>query len=299
MSNDNKKVKVVSIGDYKEKVQEKAKWIKEFEEGSQPIAGCTCGEHTDPNQFLTEKQVTKHYLKDRKRYVEGLKGEDPLEIYMETFKDLMDDSPLVKLNMETDLAMMAFISNYFHKGMKFYKQYIKNKLSTREDTLDTYLNETEGYIKFMEKHFSTADMIVSEYILSITAKNLYSQINDALDGNHTLSSEVDTLGVQMQESLDEIKRTISHNRKRDLRIIKDKYDEVKDSCSVEYKAKTLIDIELRNREINGWEYIGQSKFTVNNSTRQLIESIGMENLIMKLSTKELTNLFQQLKTLEE
>lgn len=93
-NNEHEKARVASISNYKEKAQEKEKWIKEFEQGPQPIPKCTCGEHTDPNQFLTEKQVTKHYLKYRKRYVKELNGFDPLKNYMGTFKHVMRDVPL-------------------------------------------------------------------------------------------------------------------------------------------------------------------------------------------------------------
>lgn len=345
---DNKKIKVVSISDYKEKIEEKVKRIKKIENGPQPIPSCTCGHHTDPNQFLTEKQVTKHYLKDRKRYVKGLKGKDVLENYMETFKNLMGDAPLVRLNMETDLATINYISNHFNEGMNFYKEYIetqgeltekaeikakelrigyqgykehivkiminsyiikkrrfirenfdfawkKNELLTRKDTLDTHLNESEGYIKFMEEHFDKADMEIRKHTLSIVAEKLDRQINEKLNGNNVCSSEVRTLGIQMRDSLDMIKQILSHNRKRDLGTIQDEYEKVKDNCSLEYKAKTLIDIELRNREIDGSKYADESEFTANGSTNQLTKTIGMENLISKLSTKELENLFQQFK----
>ena len=352
MMNVNNKVKVVSIGDYKEKAQEKAKWVKEFEDGPQPIAGCTCGQHTDPNEFLTEKQVTEHYLKDRKRYVKGLQGQDPLEIYMETVESLMSETPLVKLNMETDLATMTYLSNHFNKGRAFYEQYIegqqeltdtartkakeliigykgykehivkmlinsyiisklrfnkenfdfawtKDELLTREDRLDTSISETQGYISFMEDHFQKADVEISRHTLSIVAENLNRQINKKLSGHHISPSEIDLLGSQMQESLQIIKEVIANNRERDRRIIKEEYDQVKDYCSLEHKAKTLIDIELRDREISECEYTEESGFTVNSSTEKLTESNGMENLIGRLSTKELATLFQKFKALEE
>ncbi len=43
MDKSNEKDKVVSIGSYKEKIEEKARWVKEFEEGPQPLAGCAFG----------------------------------------------------------------------------------------------------------------------------------------------------------------------------------------------------------------------------------------------------------------
>lgn len=351
-NNDNKKVKVTSIGDYKAKVQEKEKQIKEFEEGPQPISGCTCGEHTDPNQFLTEKQVTKHFLKDRKRYVEGLKGEDALEIYMETFKNLMNDAPLVRLNMETQQAMMEHISNHFNEGMKFYEQYIKYEQDltseaetiakelkigyeeykeyvvkslinsyiidkrkfnsehstfarkkgeslTNEDSLDISINETKGYIEYMEDHFRSADMQVKQHILSTAAQNLEQQINNKLNGKHISGWEIVTLGNQMQRSLKTIKQTIAHNRQRDFEYIQEKYNNEKDNCSIEYKAKTLIELELRKREINGNKHTEKSEFTINSSMKQLTEALGMENIICKLLTKELETLFEQFKTVED
>lgn len=350
--NHKDQVKTVSIGAYKEKVQDKEKWIKEFEEGPQPVAGCTCGQHTDPNQFLTQGQVSRHYLKDRKRYVEGLKGPDPLESYMEIVENLMSDAPLVKLNMETDLAMMNYLSNHFNEGMKFYQQYIKDEgklttrarakaealkigyegykehmvkilinsyiikkrrfiaenfdfawtqkeLLTREDTLETHLNESQGYIKLMEEHFRSADIEISTHTLSIVAKTLNRQINEKLKGHDLSSSDVATLGKQMKVSLDGIKQIIAKNRIRDFKTIKERYDKVKDDCSIEDKAQALIDIELRRREIDGSQYADESEFTVKSSTKQLIETIGMENLICKLPTKELESLFEEFEALEE
>lgn len=349
---DNKKVKVLSIVGHKRKKEEKEKWIKEFEEGPQPMPTCTCGQHTDPNQFLTEKQVTKHYLKDRRRYVKGLMGDDPLEIYMDTFKNLMGDAPLVKLNMETDLATLKYISNHLDEGMKFYEQYIENEqdltdeavtwakklrkgyesykehivkslinlyiinkrwfisensvspwrekeLLSREDSLDTSINETEGYIKFMEEHFYEKDMQVKTYILFAAAQNLDKKIKEKLNCNHLSRTEIYTLGTQMKKAIDETKQRMSQNRIRDLKAVQERYDKVKDDCSLEYKAKTLIDLELRKREIDGRSYTEESEFTASNSTKQLTETIGMEGLIWKLSTKELEILFGQFKALEE
>lgn len=73
---------------------------------------------------------------------------------------------------------------------------------------------------------------------------------------------------------------------------------MKDDCSLEHKAKTLIDLELRRREIDGSTYIDESLFTANSSMKRLTETIGMEDLICKLSTKELETLFEQFKALE-
>ena len=350
-TNPKNKNKILSLDNFKEKQESKEKRIREFEQGPQPLPTCTCGQHTDPNEFLIEKQVTKHYLKDRKRYVKGLNTEDPLESYMGVFKDLMGDAPLVKLNMKTQSDAMDYISNYFNKGMSFYEQYIKdkedltcraeieakdliimyeeykkhigkslinsyiidkldfirennefawtkNELIKRDDTLDTHLNETEGYIKFMEEHFYAADISLRQHIISSAAKKLNDGISKTLNANHISSTEVYTLGLQMQESLDEIKETIARNRKRDIKVIKKQYDELKDECSLEYKAEMLIDLELRNRQIQGSEYSKKTEFTANNSTKQLIETIGMENLIKKLSTQELEKLFHQFNELE-
>ncbi len=347
-----KKIKVLSIVDHKKKKVKKAEWIKEFEEGPQPIPTCTCGQHTDPNQFLTEKQVTKHYLKDRRRYVKGLKGDDPLECYMETFKILMSDAPLVKLNMETDLASLKYISNHLSQGMMFYEQYIENdqnltykseiwakklrkgyedykvhivkslinlyiinkrwfisensvypwrenELLTKEDSLDTTINETEGYIKFMEEHFYEKDKQIETYILFTAAQNLDRKIKEKLNCTYLSRMEIYTLGNQMKKAIEETNQRMSQNRIRDLNIIQEEYNKVKDDCSLEYKAKTLIDIELRKREIDGRSYTEKSEFTASNNAKKLTKTIGMESIIWKFSTKELQILFDQFKALEE
>lgn len=345
-------VKTVSISDYKEKVEEKAKWIKEFEEGPQPLEGCTCGQHTDPNQFLTEKQVTKHYLKDRQRYVEGLKGKDPLKNHMKIIENLRSDAPLVKLNMATDLVTMTYIEDYFNRGMRFYEAYIekdrvltskaetmakelrigyevykehivkmlinsyiikkrrfisensdfawkKSELLRGEDSLDTSLNETKGYINLMEEHFRQADEELRTHKLSIVAENLDRQIGEKLNCNHLPSSEVSALGSQMRESVDMIKEILAYNRKRDFATIQERYDEVKDDCSLEHSTKMLIDLELRKREIEGSHYADETELTVNNSPQQLMETIGMEKCIGKLPTKELESLFEKFKDMDE
>lgn len=351
-SSDYKINKVLSMVEHKKKKVEKAEWIKEFEEGPQPIPTCTCGQHTDPKQFLTEKQVTKHYLKDRRRYVKGLKGVDPLESYMETFNTLMSDAPLVKLNMETDLASLKYISNHLNQGLKFYEQYIENEqpltnesqrhaknlrkgyedykvhivkslinlyiinkrwfisehsvypwrqneLLTNEDTLDTTINETEGYIKFMAEHFYEKDAQVETYILFTAAQNLDRKVKEKLDSTPISQMEIYTLGTQIKKAVEETKQRMSQNRIRDLKAVQEEYNKVKDDCSFEYKAKTLIDLELRKREIEGRSDTGKSEFTANNDVKKLTKTIGMENLICKLSTNELEILFDQFKVLVE
>lgn len=343
--NTNKKTRVASMDHYKEKAQEKESWIKEFEQGPQPIPKCTCGQHTDPNRFLTEKQVTKHYLIDRKRYVKELNGNDPLQNYMETFTHVMRDVALEKLSMHTEHASMTHINNHFKKGMQFYKQYIKQEhyltygaeieakelrlgyeiykehivrslissyineklrfhrenadfaRKENEDSLDTPMNDTEGYIECMRKHFEQKDMELEMHTLSNAAQDLDLQIYKKLHYKHISHSEIEALGNQLQKSLDIIQQTISHNRQRDFETIQERYDKVKDDCSLEYKAKTLIDLELRRREIHGSTYMNASAFTVNSSMKQLTESIGMANLMGKLSTKELESLFEQFKAL--
>lgn len=350
MEKSNKNTKVLSIDGYKEKVKKKNEWIKEFEQGPQPLEGCTCGQHTDPEQFLKEGQVTKHYLKDRKRYVKGLRGSDPIENYMEIFGDLTRDSPLVKLNMHTDLAMMEDIGNHFQEAMDFYKKYIreekelsdqeiaaakrlkksykvykrhivkslinsyiiqkryfigknsdfawrKTELLTREDSLDTYLNESQGYIKFMEEHFKEKDEELKNHSLSLVAENLERQIDEKLRGNKLSSYAIHRLGDQLEESIDDIEKIKAQNRVRDYKFLKEKYEEEKDSYNIEYKAESLIDLELRSREIDRHKYLASSGFTSNNNIDQLVETIGMENLILKLSTKELESLLAQFKAL--
>lgn len=347
----NQNVKVASIANYKAKVEEKSKRIKEYEEGPQPLPGCTCGEHTDPHQFLTEKQVTKHYLKDRKRYVEGLEDEDPLKIYMTTFNQFMTDAPLTRPNMHTQKDMLEFMKHHFEEGVTFYKNYLayekelsdqgrikavelqkgfsdfkeyividmirsyigekrsfnskhapfarkETEYDPKVDSLDLPINDTEGYIKYMDNHFSERDTAIKSYILIKTAENLNIHINEKLNGYCVSDLSHSILNHQLQNSLQEINKQRSRNRKRDFKIIKEEHEKVKDDCSLEYKAEILINLELRKREIDG-RSIDESNFTANNSVKQLIETIGMEKLIGKLSTKELKLLFEQLQLLGE
>lgn len=341
-----KNVTVISIDAYKEKTQKKREWIEDFEHGPKPLEGCTCGQHTDPNQFLKEGQVTIHYLKDRRRYVKGLVGADPLENYVEIIKGLMSDKPLVKLNMNTDFAMMEDLTKHFNEVMNFYQEYIKDQkelsdeeisaarslkssykiykthmvkslinsyiiqkryyiskysdsvwrkkeLLTKEDTLDTYLNESQDYIKFIEDHFKKKDQEIRNHYLSIVAENLERQIDKKLKGIYLSKGEIDRLVDQLEEALDIIEKVKAQNRIRDYKSLKKKYDEEKDDYSIEYKAECLIDLELRFREIDGNEYLGCSGFTANNNIKHLIETIGMERLISKLPTEELENLLEQ------
>lgn len=346
MDQSNKKVKILYLDKYKEKLQKKKEWIKEFEEGPQAIEGCTCGQHTDPNQFLREAQVTKYYIEDRKRYLKDLKGSDPMEDYMETVNNLMSDGFLVKLNMNTDFLMMEDLTNHFNRAMDYYQDYIKrqkelsdqgklagknlkisyqiykshivksiinsyiiekryfigknsnfawrkNELLTRKDSLDTYLNESQGYIKFIETHFKKKDEELKNHYLSIVAKNLDWQIDKGLKGVSISSLEIDILGDQLEESIDIIEKIKAKNSLRDYEFLKKKYDENKDDYSIQYKAECLIDLELRSRSIDDYKGAGASDFTANNSTDQLIETIGMEKLISKMSTNELESLLEQ------
>lgn len=70
-----------------------------------------------------------------------------------------------------------------------------------EDILDTSINETEGYIEYMRNHFGEADMQLENHTLSNAAQILDQQIHKKLHYNHISSSEIDTLGNQLQKSL--------------------------------------------------------------------------------------------------
>lgn len=171
----------------------------------------------------------------------------------------------------------------------------EKELLTKEDSLDTYLNETQVYIEFIAEHFKEKDEALRNHSLSIVAENLERKIDKKLKGSQLSNLDITRLGEQLEESIDDIEQIKAQNRVRDHKFLKEKYDESKDDYSPEYKAECLIDLELRAREIDGDKCPGQSDFTANNNTKQLVETIGMEKLILNLPTKELESLLVQFK----
>lgn len=250
--------------------------------------------------IVSWKYIQNHFNKGIKFYEQYIKEEQNLTYRAETtVKELKRGYEGYKEHIVKSLINSYIIAKLKFTGNKSDFAGKKNVAISNLDSLTSPIRKTEGYICFMEMFFQKSDIELNMFIPTIASENLDNQIDEILNYNNISSSEAVTLGIQLQESLDVIKRIISHNRQIDFRIIKERYDKVKNDYSLEHKAKMLIDLELRNREIAGREYNDKSEFTVNNSNKQLKETIGMEDLICKLYTKELETLFEQFKSLEE